>query len=103
MDKIAERVQQAITEKVFPGCVIGTLIDGEARVAPYGTLAYNDVPVREDTVYDLASVTKAIPLAALCSLFIAEGKFALTDLAKKYVPDLEYDHDATIDDLLRYR
>lgn len=104
MDKIAARAEEAIEEKVFPGCVIGVLQNGEASVCPFGTMIYHSAEaVTADTVYDLASITKSIPLAALASILIAEGKFALTDLVREHIKDIEYDYDATIEDLLRYR
>jgi CubicO group peptidase (beta-lactamase class C family) len=59
--------------------------------------------VREDTTYDLASVTKSIPLAALTAILIEQEKLSLTDLVRTYLPELHNDHDATIEDMLRYR
>lgn len=56
----------------------------------------------ENTIYDLASITKSIPTASLALTFITEGKVSLTDTVKKYIPELQNDHGATIEDLLRY-
>jgi CubicO group peptidase (beta-lactamase class C family) len=94
MPTFDERVHRAIEDKVFPGCVIGTLSGGERTVRSFG-----------DTypIYDLASITKSIPLASLAAIFSAEGKIALTDKVKTYVPELQNDFGATIEDLLRYR
>ncbi len=104
MDKLDARVRQAIEEKVFPGCVIGVLRNGTKEIYPFGATVYDrNSPVTENTVYDLASVTKSIPLASLAAIFVAEGKIALTDTVKTYVPELQNDYDATIEDLLRYR
>jgi CubicO group peptidase (beta-lactamase class C family) len=36
-------------------------------------------------------------------MFVAEGKFALSDEIKKFIPELQNDFGATIEDLLRYR
>jgi len=36
-------------------------------------------------------------------MFVAEGKFALSDTVKRYIPELQNDFGATIEDLLRYR
>jgi CubicO group peptidase (beta-lactamase class C family) len=103
MDKIQQRVQQAIQERVFPGCVIGALQNGQAHVMSFGSLAYDDRPVRHEKVYDLASITKSIPVASLASRFCEEGKFALMDSVKTYLPELQNDFGATIEDLLQYR
>lgn len=112
MDKLEARVQQAIADRVFPGCVIGVLQDGKKEIRPFGSTIYETENssiygtienVTERTVYDLASITKSIPLAILTALFVAEGKLALTDQVKTFVPELQNDFNATIEDLLRYR
>jgi len=105
-ERISKRTQLAIGEKVFPGCVIGiTRTNGEGIIFPFGTFIYESAEkkVDEDTVYDLASVTKSIPLASLTALYIKEGKLNLSDAVKKYIPELQNDFDATIEDLLLYR
>lgn len=71
-------------------------------VIPVGTTD-GKVPTQETTIYDVASITKSIPLASLALVLIAEGKLALTETVKKYLPELHNDHGATIEDLLRYR
>lgn len=107
MDKeIGNRVVRAIEERVFPGCVIGIVRkDGIQEVRSFGTLRYEKgaAPVREDTVYDVASVTKSIPLTSLALQQISEGKLILKDPVGKYLPELKNDHGATIEDLLTYR
>lgn len=106
MDKRIEvRVQQAIEEKVFPGCVIGLVRkNGERTILPIGKSIYGPgKDVTEKTVYDLASVTKSIPLASLAAIYIAEKKVALSDTVTTYIPELRHDYGATIEDLLTYR
>ncbi len=107
MDKqIAARVRQAIEKKAFPGCVVGVVKrDGARSVSAFGSLTYaaDAEPVSERTVYDLASVTKSIPLASLALTLAAEGRLRLDDTATSFVPELQNDHGATIEDLLRYR
>lgn len=105
-NEIATRVEQAIAERVTPGCIAGLVrATGERELFPIGQFTYDtDSPqVAEDTIYDLASVTKSIPTASLIAMFITEGKIALTDPVKQYIPELQNDFDATIEDLLRYR
>ena len=77
-EMISKRAQQAIAEKVFPGCVIGLIRaprpagafgeggNGSMEIIPVGTLAYSDdQEVKPDTIYDIASITKSIPTASL--------------------------------------
>src|SRR3989344_4003302 len=95
--------QRAIGEKVFPGCVIGYVRrDGTRTILPLGNYKYvTSSAVKARTIYDLASITKSIPLASLALTFIAEGKLSQGDPVKKYLPELQHDHGATIEDLLR--
>lgn len=105
MLRIEERVQQAIEERVFPGCVIGVIQGAQRTVLPFGGLTYSagSPKVFDNTVYDVASVTKAIPTASLVLNTIAAGHLALADPIVQYLPHLQNHYDATIEDLLRYR
>ncbi len=101
MDAIQQRAARAIREKVFPGCVIGVARkDGSRYVLPSGQLTYaDDSPlVTEDTIYDLASVTKSIPVASLALM-----RLKLATRIVEYLPELNNHFNATIEDLLRYR
>ncbi len=55
--------KKAIAQKIFPGCVVGIIKDRKRIVLPFGHLTYESVaqPVTAETIYDIASVTKAIP------------------------------------------
>src|SRR6185369_8929321 len=102
--QIRDRVQAAIEAKVFPGCVIGILRNGAKEIYPFGTLIYHSAEqVTENTVFDLASITKSIPTASLALIFVAESRLNLSDNVTKYIPELQNDYGATIEDLLRYR
>src|SRR5207302_867976 len=99
-------VLKAISDRVFPGCVIGVVLKNGTRVVrPYGGYTYelDSGSVTEQSVYDLASITKSIPTAALAASLIHERKLSLNDLVKKYLPELQSDYGATVEDLLRYR
>ena len=105
-DQIVARVNEAIERKVFPGCVIGVVTKNGARgVFPFGHFTYepNSAHVREDTIYDVASITKSIPTASLVLLLMAEGKLQGAKLVREYLPELQNDHEATVEDLLAYR
>ena len=94
---------RAVQEGVFPGCVIAIVRPGERVIAAYGTIALNGEPAREDTIYDLASITKSIPVSSLILKLVHDGVLALNDLVRTWIPELQNDHAATIEDLLRYR
>ena len=104
--KISERANRAIRNRVFPGCVVGIVNkEGRRDVWPFGRFTYdqNSENVTENTIYDTASVTKSIPTASLALLLIGERKLNLSDKVALYLPELRNHHDATIEDLLRYR
>ena len=91
---------------MFPGCVVGVVSSGGDReIFPFGRFTYESgsPEVREDTIYDLASITKSIPLASLALTLIAERNLNLNEKVKAFIPELQNDHGATVEDLLRYR
>jgi CubicO group peptidase (beta-lactamase class C family) len=103
---IGARAEAAIHDHVFPGCVIGIFTaETGYEVLPYGAYTYTpDAPrVTRESLYDVASITKSIPVAALATLLIEAKNIALKDLVRAHLPELQNDHDATIEDLLRYR
>jgi CubicO group peptidase (beta-lactamase class C family) len=103
-EKIKERVERAIEERVFPGCVIGLIrANGSTEIMPFGSMIYHtESDVSENTIYDVASITKVIT-SSLALMLIGEGKLSLSDKVKTHLPQLQNDHGATIEDLLRYR
>lgn len=87
---ISKRIKQAIQEKVFPGCVVGVVRrNGGRSVWPFGRFTYNeDSPlVQEDSIFDVASITKAIPTSSLALKLIDEGKLKLDDKLIEFVPE----------------
>ncbi len=87
-ERIEARAQQAITEQVFPGCVVGVGTPEAHHIFPVGYLTYDrQVPVEADTIYDIASVTKKV--ANSCSLLtlVDKGQVALEDPVAKYLPE----------------
>ncbi|MBI5457900.1 beta-lactamase family protein [Candidatus Kaiserbacteria bacterium] len=105
-DQILIRVKEAIETRVFPGCVIGVVrTNGEREVMPFGHFTYESgsPSVLENTMYDMASVTKSIPVASLALTLIQKGKLRLEDAVVKYLPELKNDYGATVRDLLTYR
>src|SRR3990167_10008709 len=98
MDKeIETRIERAIREKVFPGCVIGVIHGGVREVQAFGSFTYeSDSPsVSENIIYDVASITKSIPTASLALMLIAEGKLSLGDEVRKYISELQNHYEDT--------
>lgn len=88
-DRIAQIVEEAIGEKVFPGCVVGVISSAGTEILPFGRFTYDEdsEPVLADSVYDVASVTKSIPLASIMLHLIEKGLVATDDPVVKYLPE----------------
>ncbi len=89
-EAITTRVQQAIHEKVFPGCVVGVVKkDGERQILPFGNFTYDpgSPEVKEDTIYDTASITKSIPTASLALMLIDHGRLRISDKLIDHIPE----------------
>jgi serine-type D-Ala-D-Ala carboxypeptidase len=87
---VKRRMEEAIQGRVFPGAVFG-MVDqtGEKVVISCGRVTYEDTAreVTEDTIYDVASITKSIPLASSFLVLIDQGKVTLEDKVVAYLPE----------------
>lgn len=88
--KIDSICNYGIQQKAFPGCQVlvarhGKIIYNKA----HGEIDYNSgIPVTENTLYGLASVSKASgTLSGIMKLY-DEGKIKLDERASKYIPGL---------------
>lgn len=89
-ESIFERARKAIEDKVFPGGVVGIIRNsGERTILPFGLFTYNGDAslVEEDTIYDVASITKSIPTSSLLLALVDKKIIALNDPVSKYVPE----------------
>ena len=105
--EIKARLERAISEKVFPGAVVGIVRkDGTRSILPAGRFTYEEgsPSVEDETVYDVASITKAVPVALLALKYIEEGKLGLDEQVIKYVPEISIEsrETALIRHLLTY-
>jgi CubicO group peptidase (beta-lactamase class C family) len=86
---IDEEMRGAVDRKDVPGVVVmaadrkGVIYEGAFGVADLETAR----PIRLDSLFRIASMTKAIAAAAALQ-FYEQGKFALDDPAEKYLPEL---------------
>src|SRR5215216_5606053 len=92
LSKIEARTNQAIADKVFPGCVIGFVnAKNQRTVLNFGHLTYDKdaSSVKCDTLYDIASVTKSIPTSSLLTLAIDDKKLRLDDKVIEFIPEIQ--------------
>ena len=88
--KITERINKAILERVFPGCVVGFVSPGsEQTIAAFGrhTFEASSTSMKDASIFDIASITKAIPTSSLALQLIDKGKLHPEDRLIDYVPE----------------
>ena len=101
----------AEVDKVFarwtgkmPGCAVGASVNGATAVAAaYGMADLErDVPNSAQTIFEAGSVSKQFTAAAVL-LLARDGKLALDDPIRKYIPEVpEYSAPVTIRQMLTH-
>jgi len=88
IDHIRKDLQSAIDARVFPGCVAGIYFRNRSHVIALGRLTYDsDSPsVTEETIYDVASITKVIPVSSLALKLLNDHKISVSDQLVRYFP-----------------
>ena len=85
-----------------PGCAVGVRADGNPPVQRAFGMAdlEHSAPVAVDTVFEAGSVSKQFTAAAALIL-VSEGRLALEDDTRKYLPELpDYGHPITVAELM---
>jgi CubicO group peptidase (beta-lactamase class C family) len=101
-------IEAAIADKQCPGAVlcVGRKA-GVVYLKAYGNRAVEPavVPMTDDTVFDMASLTKPIACATSAMLLIERGKLAPGDPVARHVPDYAANGKdaATVEHLLLHR
>ncbi len=95
--------QTMLDERQTPGLVIGVARGGEPLVIRgYGVANLeHGVPVSENTVFRIGSVTKQFTAAAIL-LLAEEGRLTLDDTLDTYLPDFPRASEVTIRQLLQH-
>ena len=90
---VYEVLNEAIASHTFPGCAFGVLVSGASGNEvvlqdALGRFTYNDdaPPVAPDTVYDVASVTKAVATTATAMLLHQRGQLDLSTPLGELLP-----------------
>lgn len=84
-----EFLDSCVREKIFPGYSLGILTKGKSEFVSGGheTDDPRSAAVGAHTVYDVASITKAIPTAALALMLVEQGKLGLAQPLCDVVPE----------------
>ncbi|MBD3345077.1 MAG: serine hydrolase [Chitinivibrionales bacterium] len=90
MDDIRQIISRAVSERLFPCCVAGvTTRTLERQIWAEGALTGEEdaAPAGENTIFDVASITKSIPTACLALMMVEEGTLSLKSRVADYVPE----------------
>ncbi len=97
--RVANIAEEAIERGVFPGCVVGVTDVKEVLWAgAFGRLTYarDAAPASLDTIFDVASLTKAIPTSSLALYFIGKGRVEAGTPLREIVPECRIDLRGTV-------
>lgn len=105
---IQAALNRAVDEGVFPGAMLAVRVRGKLRcLAAAGRLSTEPVgpPVRLNTIYDLASLTKPLATVTSILMLIQRGKLNLDDPVQQYLGELDSAPigRATVRELLTHR
>ncbi len=106
--KIKGVVDEAMRERLLPGCVVG-VVEKErngfcTKIVPFGRFTYekNAPAVSEKSIYDVASLTKVLPVSTLALMLLEKGSISLDDRIGTFLPKLKgpYRDAVTVEHLL---
>ncbi len=85
-------IREAIDKKEIPGAVLAVVRNGKmAYLKAYGNRqVYPEVlPMEENTIFDLASVSKPVSTAISTLILVEQGKLSLRDRVNIYIPEFQ--------------
>jgi CubicO group peptidase (beta-lactamase class C family) len=100
-------VEKAVNDSVFPGASLAVLYKGEVVFhKAFGKMTYerSSTPSDTTTIYDLASLTKAISTTSIVMQLVERDSLALHDPVSKFLPEFGCNRKekVTIEHLLRH-
>lgn len=107
LEKIETIAKEAIEMKATPGCNVLVAKNGKVVYEKsFGTLAYDtNQPVTDETIYDLASVTKVSATLQTIMFMHDRGLIDVNKKASYYLPELKNSNkkDYTLKDILTHQ
>ena len=88
LERLDEVTLDAIGKKQFPGAVLLVARKGGVvyrKAFGHRTVRPQRSPLTEDTIFDLASLTKIVPTAVAIMILVEEGRLALSDPVSKHL------------------
>lgn len=104
IEKVKSYLEQVIDHKAFPGCACAVITKENIALITAGRFTYdiNSPLIDEHSIFDVASITKAVPVSTLALKLIELDELKLTDFLVKYVPEYNgnYREQITVHHLL---
>lgn len=98
MTNVEQLMNQAVAENIFPGGVL--LVSREGNPVYHNAFGYRNLltrsPMTNDTIFDLASLTKPLATALAVMMLMDEKKITLDQQLGKVLPDFKNDPKASI-------
>ncbi|WP_163510641.1 serine hydrolase domain-containing protein [Fodinicola acaciae] len=88
MNRLEKLLGKYVAEQVFPGAVALVGRGDQVEVAAVGSLdVENGAPMRPDSIFRVASITKTVVAAAVMML-VEDGRLALEDTVEAWLPEI---------------
>lgn len=89
IESIKEILNASIQQHCFPGCAVAIVVDDKREIITAGHHTYDTDSriVDQYSVFDVASITKAIPVSCLALKLIENGQLSLNDKMIDFIPE----------------
>src|SRR6266436_5604434 len=95
LGNVLEILNRAVELRAFPGAVLGVGHGESLSILPAGRLTYeaDSAAVTQETIYDLASLTKVLATSTAAMILAERGQLALDNAVAEYLPEFTGDAD----------
>ncbi|PAE23903.1 MULTISPECIES: serine hydrolase domain-containing protein [Bacillaceae] len=103
--KVTSFIDQSVQEKQIPGAVVGVVTPNAMPYIHFSGFAHTQkgIEMKEDTIFDLASLTKVAATLPVILTLLEDGKLDLDDPVHRYIPQFEvFQKEITIKHLLTH-
>ena len=103
MDKIIEDIESGIKDRCTPSTAFGITDGKKITLGAVGSMTYShpENKVNNETLYDIASLSKVVVTVTLISKLVDRGVIKLSDPAQKYLPGFKFS-DVSVGNLLTH-
>ena len=98
--EVKQYLNETVKNRLVPGISLAVYRQGQQEHFSCGCAQWipTERPLTEDTLFDMASLTKVVSTTSLGLIALADGHFKLSDAVNQYLPQFPY-ADVSIQDL----